>query len=161
MQNKNAEHSNFGKNYDSFEVGDTIKHWPGKTITESDNNLFSLLTMNHHPVHLDQNFAQNQEHGERLVVGSLVFSVVVGMSVSDISGKAIANLGYDKVRHENPVFIGDTIYAETEILNKRISNSNPDRGIVHVRTRAYNQDEEVVLTLERNILVPKEGQNND
>ena len=106
----------FGRFLEDFHPGDLYRHWPGKTITESDNNLFSLLTMNHHPVHLDSLYCQGQAHGKVLVVGTLVISVVVGMTVSEISGKAIANLEFEKIKHDSPVFIGDTIYAETEIL---------------------------------------------
>ena len=145
----------FGNYYEDFSVGDIYKHWPGKTIFESDNNLFSLLTMNHHPVHLDTNYSEKQLHGRPLVCGPLVFSLVVGMTVKDISGKAIANLDYEKVVHNGPVFIGDTIYAMTEILGKRLSKSKPDRGIVYVETRTHNQRGELVLTLRRHILIPR------
>jgi acyl dehydratase len=145
----------FGKYLDEFQVGDIYKHWPGKTITESDNNLFSLITMNHHPIHLDWNYAAAQQHGKVLVVGTLILSVVAGMSVSEISGKAIANLGYEKIVHNGPVFIGDTIYCETEILEVRESKSKPDRGIIYVETRAFNQNAEKVLTLRRTVLIPK------
>ncbi len=147
--------SQFGRYYEDFTEGEIIRHTPGKTITESDNNLFCLLTMNHHPVHLDIEYAKGQVHGQILVVGTLVFSLVVGMTVRDISGKAIANLEYNQVIHHNPVFIGDTIRAETEILEKRISRSKPDRGIVTVETRAYNQKDELVLSFQRNVLIPK------
>jgi acyl dehydratase len=144
----------FGRKLEQFEVGDIYRHWPGKTITESDNNLFCLLTMNHHPVHLDVEFCKDHPHGKVLVVGTLVMSVVVGMTVSEISGQAIANLEYEKVTHDGPVFIGDTIHAETEVLEIRLSNRKPDRGIVYVETRAYNQRNEKVLTLRRRVLVP-------
>ncbi|HBF87363.1 MAG TPA: dehydratase [Bacteroidales bacterium] len=145
----------FGRYFEEFEIGDVYKHWPGKTITESDNNLFSLLTMNHHPVHLDLNYATSQQHGKILVVGTLVFSLVVGMSVKDVSGNAIANLAYHEVKHLNPVFIGDTIYAETKVLEKTESKSKPDRGSVKVETIAYNQRKEAVLSFSRTVLIPK------
>ncbi len=145
----------FGGLLGDFKVGDVFKHWPGKTITESDNNLFTLLTMNHHPVHLDAVYCKEQQHGKILVVGTLVFSMVVGMTVSEISGKAIANLDYEKVTHDGPVFIGDTLRAETEILAVRESKSKSDRGIVYVETRAYNQNSDKVLTLRRHVLIPK------
>jgi acyl dehydratase len=145
----------FGTYYEEFQVGDIYKHWPGKTIFESDNNLFSLLTMNHHPVHLDTEFCKTHQHGKILVVGPLVFSIVGGMSVSTISGHAIANLEFDFVRHEGPVFIGDTIHAETEVLDKRESKSKPDRGIVHVETRGINQNGDIVLRFRRKVLVEK------
>ncbi len=146
---------NFGKFFEDFSVGSIYNHWPGKTITESDNNLFSLLTMNHHPLHIDAYYAGKQQHKKILVVGTLVISVVVGLTVSDISGKAIANLGFEKITHDNPVFIGDTLYAITEILEKRESDTKDDRGIIYVETRAFNQAMIKVLTLRRHVLVPK------
>lgn len=145
----------FGRNYKDFEVGDIYKHWPGKTITESDNNMFCLLTMNHHPVHLDLEFVKEHPHGKILVVGTLVLSLVVGLSVRDTSGRALANLEYNEVIHCLPVFIGDTIYAETEVLDKRVSNSKPSKGIVSLKTIAYNQHGRKVLTLKRKILVQR------
>lgn len=145
----------YGKYYEDFIVGKVIAHTPPKTITESDNNLFCLLTMNHHPLHLDEEYAKQTQHGKILVVGTYIFSLVVGFSVRDISGRAIANLDYETITHDRPVFIGDTIYAETEILDKRESKSKPDRGIVYVETRAFNQHEEKVLTFRRHVLVPK------
>jgi len=150
-------HREFGRYLEEFKEGDVIKHAIGKTITESDNNLFSLLTMNHHPLHLNIEYCQSQVHGKILVVGTLVFSLVVGLTVSDISGKAIANLDYEKVTHDGPVFIGDTIYAETEVLSVRKSRSKPDRGIIYVETRAYNQQHNIVLTLRRHVLIPQKG----
>ncbi len=148
----------FGRHLEAFHPGDIYRHWPGKTISESDNNLFCLLTMNHHPVHLDREFCNEHPHGQILVVGTLVLSLVVGMSVSEISGQAIANLEYEKITHDGPVFIGDTLRAETEILDVRRSRSKPDRGVVTVETRAYNQRLERVLTLRRKVLVPALGE---
>jgi len=145
----------FGHYLEEYHVGDIYKHWPGKTITESDNNLFTLLVMNHHPVHLDHQYCANHQHGQVLVVGTLVLSLVAGMSVKDISGKAIANLDYEKVTHDGPCFIGDTIHAETEILEVRESRTKPDRGILYVETRAYNQRNEKIMTLRRHVLIPK------
>jgi acyl dehydratase len=148
----------FGRSLEDFRVGDTFRHWPAKTITESDNNLFCLLTRNPHPVHSDAVYAAGQQHGRILVVGTLVLSLAVGMSVPDISGRAIANLDYEAVRHEGPVFVGDTIRAETEVLEARRSSSNPGRGVVLVETRAFNQRGERVLSLRRHILVPATGE---
>jgi acyl dehydratase len=145
----------FGRYFEEFEVGEVIKHWPGRTISEADDTWFSLMTMNQHPLHIDAHYASQTQHGQRLVVGTLVFSIVVGMSVADISGRAIANLEYEEVKHQGPVFHGDTIYAESRILDKRESRTKPDRGIVHVETRGLNQRGEVVLTLKRRVLVPK------
>ncbi|MCF7918701.1 MAG: MaoC family dehydratase [Candidatus Cloacimonetes bacterium] len=144
----------FGRYFEDFKVGSVMEHEPGKTITESDNNLFSLLTMNHHPVHLDWDYAKRQQHGKVLVVGTLVFSLAVGLTVRDISGKAIANLAYHEINHTAPVFIGDTIYARTEVLEKRLSKSKPDRGIVKVITEVRNQRDEIVLTFSRSVLIP-------
>ncbi len=145
----------FGNYLEDFEVGTIYKHFPSKTITESDNNLFTLLTMNHHPVHLDVEYCKKHQHGKILVVGTLVFSLVVGMTVSEISGKAIANLDYEKVNHDGPVFIGDTLTAQTEVLSVKESKTKPDRGVVYVETTAYNQNNEKVLTFRRHVLIPK------
>lgn len=145
----------FGRFYEEFEVGAVYKHWPGRTITEYDNTAFCLLTMNQHPLHLDAHYAKDTQFGQRVVVGTLVFSVVVGMSVADVSGRAIANLEYEEVKHTGPTFAGDTIYAETTVLEKWDSKSKPDLGIVRVETRGYNQRGETVLTLRRRVLVPK------
>lgn len=146
----------FGKYFEEYSIGQIIKHDKTKTIMESDNNIFCLLTMNHHPVHLNTEYCKNQQHGKILVVGTFVFSLIVGITVIDVSGKAIANLNYEKVEHIRPVFIGDTLRAETEILGVRESKTKKDRGIVYVETRAYNQKNELVLTFRRNILVKKE-----
>lgn len=145
--------SNLGNYYEDFVIGETVMHSLSKTIFESDNNLFSLLTMNHHPVHLNLQHVSQHQHGKILVVGTLVFSLVVGMTVPDISGKAIANLEYEDIKHIGPVFINDTIYAKTKILNKWIT-SNPVRGIVYVETTAYNQDKNEVLSFKRKVLIP-------
>ncbi|MFC2001671.1 MaoC family dehydratase [Chloroflexota bacterium] len=147
----------FGRWLGDFKVGDIYKHYPGKTITESDNNLFCLLTLNRHPLHSDIEYAKTQVHGKTIVVGTLVLSLVVGMSVADTSGRAIANLEYEKITHDGPVFIGDTIYAESEVLDVRESTRKPDRGIVYIVTRAYNQKGEKVLTMYRKFLVSKRG----
>jgi acyl dehydratase len=149
--------SKFGNYYDDFTIGETIDHALSKTIFESDNNLFSLLTMNHHPVHLNTDYVKKQHHGQILVVGTLVFSLVVGITVPDISGKAIANLSYESVNHINPVFVNDTIYAKTKVLDKRLSKSKPNRGIVYVETIAYNQDKVEVLSFRRKVLIPKQN----
>lgn len=144
-----------GLYYEDFIVGEEIFHSLSKTIFESDNNLFSLLTMNHHPVHTNIDYAEKNQHEKIMVVGTLVFSIVVGMTVPDISGKAIANLGYEDVKHLAPVFINDTIYAKTKILSKRESKSKLDRGIVYVETIGYNQTGENVISFRRNVLVKK------
>lgn len=144
-----------GLYYEDFVEGDEIVHALSKTIFESDNNLFSLLTMNHHPVHTNMDYAQKNQHGKLLVVGTLVFSIIVGMTVPDISGKAIANLGYEDVKHLAPVFINDTLYAKTKIISKRESKSKPDRGIVYVETIGFNQNGVNVISFKRNVLIKK------
>ncbi len=137
-----------------FKKGQVFSHYPHKTVLESDNNLFCLLTMNHHPIHSDVEFAEKSQHGKILVVGTYILSLVVGMSVPDISGAAISNLEYERITHDGPVFIGDTIRAESVILDVRRSKSKPDRGIVYVETVAYNQRDEKILTLRRRVLIP-------
>lgn len=144
-----------GLYYEDFIVGDEIKHALSKTIFESDNNFFCLLTMNHHPVHTNVDYASKNQHGQILVVGTLVFSLAVGITVPDISGKAIANLGYEEVKHLNPVFLNDTIYVRTKVLNKRESKTKHDRGIIYVESIAYNQRGEDVLSFRRHVLVKK------
>lgn len=149
------ESSRMGNYFEDFVEGYVFNHALSKTIFESDNNLFSLLTMNHHPVHLNQDYAQKEQHGQILVVGTLVFSLVVGMTVVDISGKAIANLDYEKIEHLAPVFVGDTLYAETKVLETRVSKSKNDRGIVYVETVAKNQTGKEVLRFRRHVLVKR------
>ena len=149
------EHSDLGLYYEDFVVGEEIKHSLSKTIFESDNNLFSLLTMNHHPVHTNVDYASKNQHGKILVVGTLVFSLAVGITVPDISGKAIANLDYENIRHLNPVFLNDTIYVRTKILDKRDSKSKSDRGIIYVESVAYNQNDIDVLSFRRHVLIKK------
>ncbi len=149
------QQSVLGLYYEDFIVGDEIKHSLSKTIFESDNNFFSLLTMNHHPVHTNVDYAAKNQHGQILVVGTLVFSLAVGITVPDISGKAIANLGYEEVKHLNPVFLNDTIYVRTKVLDKRESKTKCDRGIIYVESIAYNQRGEDVLSFRRHVLVKK------
>lgn len=149
------EQSKLGLYFEDFEIGSEIRHALSKTIFESDNNFFSLLTMNHHPVHTNADYAEKNQHGKILVVGTLVFSLAVGMTVPDISGKAIANLGYEDVRHLAPTFINDTIYVRSKILDKYESRTKKDRGIVYVETIAYNQNGEDVLSFRRKVLVKK------
>jgi Acyl dehydratase len=147
-----------GNYYEDFMVGETIQHAITKTIFESDNNLFCLLTMNHHPLHLNTDYALHTQHGKILVVGTLVFSIVVGMTVQDISGKAVANLEYEEIKHLAPVYLNDTLYARTKILDKKPSRTKNDRGIVHVETIARNQNGIDVLSFRRKVLIlKKEG----
>ncbi len=153
--------SNIGNYFEDFRVGEIIHHSLSKTVFESDNNLFCLLTMNYHPVHTNVDYAERQQYGKVLVVGTLVFSLVVGMTVPDISGKAIANLDYEKIEHLAPSFIGDTLYARTEILDARPSRSKPDRGIVYVETTGYNQDGTDVIRFRRHVLVKRKPDGKD
>ncbi|WP_334058718.1 MaoC family dehydratase [Polaribacter sp. P097] len=148
--------NNFGNFYEDFIKGETINHELTKTIFESDNNFFSLLTMNHHPIHLNVDYAEQKQHGKILVVGTLVFSLVVGITVSDISGKAIANLEYESIKHLSPVHINDTLYVRTTILDKWETSKN-DRGIVYVETIAKNQNNIDVLSFKRKVLVFKKS----
>ena len=145
----------YGRYLEEFEVGAVYKHWPAKTVTESDDHLFCLITMNHHPLHLNDVYASQSQQGQNVVVGPLVYSLALGMSVSDVSGKAIANLATDDLSHPAPVFHGDTLYAQSEVLETRESRSRPDVGIVKVRTSGYKQDGTVVMTFRRTILVYK------
>lgn len=149
------EPKDIGNYFEDFVEGEIIYHSLSKTIFESDNNLFSLLTMNYHPLHTNIDFAQKSQHNKILVVGTLVISLVVGITVPDISGKAIANLGYESIEHLNPVFINDTLYARTKILKKAESASKADRGIIYVETIAYNQDGIDVLKLRRKVLIKR------
>ncbi len=145
----------FGRYLEEFKVGDVYKHWPGRTITESDDMLFCMLTMNHHPLHIDANYAKDSQFGKNVVVGNLVVDIAFGQSVPDVSGKALANLGFDSIQFMGPTFHGDTIYSESEVLEVRESRSQPDRGIVTVETRATNQRGEMIMKFRRSVLVPK------
>ena len=145
----------FGRYYEEFEVGAVYKHWPGKTVTEYDDHLFCLLTMNHHPLHLDAQYAATTQQGRNVVVGNYVYSLLLGMSVADVSGRAIANLEVESLKHVHPTFHGDTVYGQTEVLDKRESASRDDRGVVHVETQGYNQDGVLVCTFRRRVMIPK------
>ena len=145
----------YGRYLEEFEVGDVYKHWPAKTITEGDDHLFCLLTMNHHPLHLNDVYAKQSQQGRNVVVGPLVYSIALGMSVSDVSGKAIANLATEELKHPAPVFHGDTLFVESEVLEVTPSRSKLDRGVVKVRTDVYNQDGVLVATFRRAVLVPR------
>ncbi len=146
-----------GRNYEDFEVGEVYQHRPGRTINEADNTWFTLLTMNNHPLHFDHAYAAKTEFGRPLVNSCLTLAMVTGMSVDDVSYRAIGNLGWDKVRLTAPVFNGDTIYAESEVLAKRESKSRPTQGLVTVRTRGLKADGTEFMSFERTILVPKRG----
>ena len=147
----------YGRYLEEFEVGAVYKHWPAKTVTESDDHLFCLITMNHHPLHLNDVYAAKSQQGRNVVVGPLVYSLALGMSVSDVSGKAIANLATEELKHPAPVFHGDTLFVESEVLEKKESKSKPDRGTVRVHTRVFNQDGVLVAEFKRLVLVPRKN----
>jgi len=146
-----------GRYLEDFKVGDVYEHRPGRTITDADNTWFTLLTMNTNPLHFDAAYSAKTEFGRPLVNSCLTLAMVTGMSVSDVSQKAVANLGWDKVRLTAPVFAGDTIYAESEVLAVRESQSRPTQGIVTVRTTGKKSDGTAFMSFERSILVPKRG----
>jgi len=149
----------FGRYYEDFEIGDVYRHWPGKTITEYDDHLFCMITMNHHPLHSNIHFAETQTHFKRnVVVGNLVYSLALGMSVRDVSGRAIANLEVETLQHKSPFFHGDTLYAQTTVLDKKESSSKPDRGVVTVETKGFNQKGDEVLYFRRRVMVWKRDQ---
>jgi acyl dehydratase len=145
----------YGRYLDDFEVGAVYKHWPAKTVTEADDHLFCLITMNHHPLHINDVYAAQSQQRRNVVVGPLVYSLALGMSVADVSGKAIANLATEELSHPAPLFHGDTLFVESEVLEVTPSRSKPDRGVVRVRTDAYNQDGVLVATFKRAVLVPR------
>ena len=157
----NRYREDIGRYYEDFEIGTVYEHRPGRTINDADNSWFTLLTMNTHPLHFDAEYASHSEFGKPLVNSCLTLSMVAGMSVSDTSQKAIANLGWTDIKMPHPVFVGDTLYAESEVLDKRESKSRPMQGIVTVRTTGTNQDDAVVMTYERSFLVPKQGHGVD
>jgi acyl dehydratase len=146
-----------GRYFEDFVIGDVYEHRPGRTITETDNTWFTLLTMNQHPMHFDKEFAKHSEFGKCLVVSPLTLALLVGMSVQDTSGKAIANLGWSDIKMPAPLFVGDTLYGESEVMAKRESKSRPTQGIVTIRTVGKKQDDTVVMTFERNMLIPLRG----
>ncbi len=146
-----------GRFFEDYTVGERIQHWPGRTIRDADDTWFTLLTMNTNPLHFDEHYASQTQHGRCLVNGVLVFAIAVGMSVADMSLNAIANLEYEVVKHLAPTFHGDTLYSESTVLAKSESQSKPDRGVLYVETRCWNQRDETVLTLRRRILMAKRG----
>ena len=146
-----------GRYYEDFEVGDLYRHRLGRTVTETDNTLFTMLTLNTNPIHFDENLAAKTPFGKILVNSCFTLSLAVGLSVSDLSEHVMANLQWNDVRLPSPVFIGDTIYARSEILNTRESASRPDVGIVTARTTGVNQRGETVISYERTFMVYKRG----
>ena len=154
---ENRYRESFGRYYEDFVVGDVYEHRPGRTITQADNTWFTLLTMNTHPLHFDEEYGKASEFGRCIVASPLTVALVVGMSVTDVSQKAIANLGWREIRMTAPLYAGDTLYAESEVIAKRESRSRPTAGLVTVRTTGLNQDGVAVCSFERTVLVPKRG----
>jgi itaconyl-CoA hydratase len=149
----------FGFYYEDFEIGVIIEHRPGRTITQTDNIWMTLLTMNTSPLHFDAHYAKNTEWKRPLVDSTTTFAIVSGMTVNSISKKVVANLGWDKIQLLKPVFDGDTLYAESEIIAKRESKSRPQQGIVTVDTKGFNQNNELVIQFQRTLLVYKKSAN--
>ncbi|MFM8320565.1 MAG: MaoC family dehydratase [Chloroflexota bacterium] len=146
-----------GKYFEQLQPGMRFRHALGRTVSEADNVLFSALTMNTQPLHLNEEFAAQTRFGQRIVNGIFTMGLVVGLSVSELTeGTIVANLGYEKVLHPNPVFHGDTIYAESEVLEMRTSNSRPDCGIVRLKQTGRKADGTVVVELERTVLFLKQ-----
>ncbi len=153
--NRYREH--FGRYFEDFNVGDIYEHRPGRTITETDNTWFTLLTMNTHPMHFDKEYAANSEFGRCIVCSPFTVALMVGMSVTDVSQKAIANLGWTDIKLTYPLYAGDTLICESEVLDKRESQSRPGAGIVTVKTTGFNQDGKMVCTFNRSMLIAKRG----
>ena len=146
-----------GRVYEDFVVGDVYRHYPGRTVLATDNIWFTLLTMNTNPIHFDHAYAAKTEFGRPLVDSTFTLAVVTGQSVSDISQNAMANLGWDEVRLPNPLFEGDTIYSQSEVLEKRESKSKPNVGIVRFKTTGFTQDGTVVIEFKRTVMIYKRG----
>ena len=150
-----ARDRRFGGYLEDYEIGDVYRHWPGKTITEAEDHMFCMLTMAASPIHIDRNYGENEtEFGRNIVVGTFIYSLLLGMSVPDISGRAVANLGLSELKHLAPMFHGDTLYGSSEVLAVRPSGSRPGQGIITVRTDGFKQDDTRVCTFTRAVLLP-------
>jgi itaconyl-CoA hydratase len=158
---ENRYRERFGRYFEDFTVGDIYEHRPGRTITQTDNTWFTLLTMNTHPMHFDEEYAKHSEFGRCIVCSPFTVALMVGMSVTDVSQKAIANLGWSEIKLTHPLFAGDTLTCESEVLSKRESKSRPHAGVATVATRGFNQDGVLVCSFERTILVAKRGFENE
>ncbi len=154
---ENRYRESFGRYYEDFQVGDTYEHRPGRTVTETENTWFTLLTMNTHPLHFDAEYAKASEFKRPLIASPFTIALMVGMSVTDTSQKAIANLGWTDIKLTYPLFAGDTLYSESEVLEKRESKSRPGAGLVTIKTTGLNQDGKVVGTFNRTMLIAKRG----
>jgi itaconyl-CoA hydratase len=155
---ENRYRETFGRYYEDFQVGDVYEHRPGRTVTQTENIWFTLITMNTHPMHFDEEYAKASEFGRCIIASPFTVALLVGMSVSDVSQKAIANLGWTDIKLTHPVYAGDTLYAESEVLAKRESASRPGAGLVTVATTGKNQDGTVVCTFSRTMLIARQGQ---
>lgn len=156
-----ARQERYGRYLDEYEVGDVFRHWPGHTVTEAEDHMFCLLTLANNPLHTDRHMVEtDSEFGRNVVVGSYVYALLLGMSVADISGRAIANLGTDELRHLAPLFHGDTLYGVSEVLSTRPSQSRPGQGVITVRTEGFKQDGIKVCTFRRAILLPLRPEGN-
>ena len=153
----NRYRESFGRYFEDFKVGDIYEHRPGRTVTETENTWFTLLTMNTHPMHFDAEYARHSEFGRCIICSPFTVALMVGMSVTDVSQKAIANLGWSEIKLTFPLFAGDTLTAESEVISKRESKSRPNAGIVSVKTRGFNQDGKLVSEFERTMLIAKIG----
>ncbi|WP_419908234.1 MaoC family dehydratase [Hoeflea sp.] len=158
---ENRYRERFGRYYEDFNVGDIYEHRPNRTITETDNTWFTLLTMNTHPMHFDSEYAKESEFGRCIICSPLTVAIMVGMSVTDVSQKAIANMGWTNIKMTHPLFAGDTLSAESEVLSKRESKSRPNAGLVSVQTRGFNQEKVMVCEFERTMLIAKRGFENE
>jgi itaconyl-CoA hydratase len=147
----------FGRFFEDFTIGDVYEHRPNRTLSETDNTWFTLLTMNTHPMHFDAEYAKHSEFGRCIICSPLTVAVMVGLSVSDVSQKAIANLGWTNIRLTHPLFAGDTLSAESEVLAKRESQSRPNAGIVTIKTSGFNQAGVLVCDFERTMLIARRG----
>jgi acyl dehydratase len=153
-----ARADRFGRWFEEFVVGDVYRHWPGRTITAAEDHLFCMLTMAASPVHVDAHYAETEmEGGRNLVVGTFVYAALLGMSVPDTSGKAIAALGTERLRHVAPLHHGDTLYGESAVVEARLSRSRPGLGVVTIETRGFNQARTLVCEFRRAFLVPVKG----
>lgn len=151
-----ARGDRFGRYFEEFTVGDVYRHWPGRTITEAEDHLFCMLTMAASPIHMDAHYAATEmEGGRNLVIGTFIYAALLGMSVPDTSGKALAALGTERLRHVAPVHHGDTLYGESTVVEARRSQSRPTAGVVTIETRGYNQDKTLVCEFRRSFLVPQ------
>jgi acyl dehydratase len=151
-----AREERFGGYLEDYEPGDVFRHWPGKTITEAEDHMFCLLTLAASPLHIDRHFGETEsEFGRNVVVGTYIYALLLGMSVPDISGRAIANLGLSDLKHLAPMFHGDTLYGSTEVLKVRPSSSRPTQGVLTVRTDGHNQSGGHVCSFTRSVLLPR------